>query len=687
MLPAMTADARPPIAYPPLSMPPVDLDRLVSVADFQAPAMERLHPVARTYIDGGSFAERTLRDNVAAWDRYRLRPRMLTDVAAIAPGTTVLGRATALPLGVAPAALHALAHPDAELATARAAAAAGAINVVSTMSSRSIEEIAATAPGGRRWFQLYVQPDPGLTRELVQRAAAAGYEALCLTVDVPVLGYRDAVVRDRFDPGPAAYGSLVRRNAWGRGMELDGALDARAVRLTWSSLAEIRSWTALPLVLKGILTAEDARLAVEHGAAGVWVSNHGGRQLDRAPAAIDVLAEVVDAVAGRAEVYLDGGIRRGPDVLVALALGARTVFTARPFLWGLACAGEAGVARVFEILREEIERSLALTGVSSPCALTGATSRPYPRGDDREPPRRPRRSSRPPRRSTRTPRPLATRSLAEQIRRANRLYYEDDAPELADAEYDALFRELVALETAFPPLVTPDSPTQRVGGAPSGGRFPEVRHRRPMLSLSNAFSHDELRAFDARVRRGLGLAAAPEPADGLTYVAELKIDGLAVSLQYERGRFTVGATRGDGTTGEDVTPNLRTIRGIPERLAEPVTPGGPWRGVHAQGGVRADQRGARGAGPGAVRQPAQQRGRVAAPEGPVRHRRSAALDVALPAGRGRPTAGRTACSTSLPRRPERRHPGSAASPRPSPASRRSASRSTPTARPASTSRA
>jgi DNA ligase (NAD+) len=161
--------------------------------------------------------------------------------------------------------------------------------------------------------------------------------------------------------------------------------------------------------------------------------------------------------------------------------------------------------------------------------------------------------------------------IAEQVRRANRLYYEDDAPELADAEYDALFRELVALETAFPALVTPESPTQRVGGAPAGGRFPEVRHLRPMLSLSNAFSHDELRAFDARARKGLGLPAAPEPALDLTYVAELKIDGLAVSLQYERGRFAVGATRGDGTTGEDVTPNLRTIRGLPERLAEPVT--------------------------------------------------------------------------------------------------------------------
>ncbi|HEY0444345.1 MAG TPA: NAD-dependent DNA ligase LigA, partial [Candidatus Limnocylindrales bacterium] len=161
-------------------------------------------------------------------------------------------------------------------------------------------------------------------------------------------------------------------------------------------------------------------------------------------------------------------------------------------------------------------------------------------------------------------------SLAEQVARANRLYYEQDAPELSDAEYDALFRQLVAVETAHPQLVTPDSPTQRVGGTPAG-TFDEVRHRRPMLSLANAFSHDELRAFDARVRRTLGLAAAPEPAEGLTYVAELKIDGLAISLRYERGRFVQGATRGDGTTGEDVTANLRTIESIPDRLPEPAT--------------------------------------------------------------------------------------------------------------------
>ena len=279
--------------------------------------------------------------------------------------------------------------------------------------------------------------------------------------------------------------------------------------------------------------------------------------------------------------------------------------------------------------------------------------------------------------------------LVEQVRRANRRYYEDDAPELTDAEYDALFRELVALETAFPALVTPDSPTQRVGGAPAGGRFPEVRHGHPMLSLSNAFSHDELRAFDARVRKGLGLPAAPEPAEGLTYVAELKIDGLAVSLRYEKGRFALGATRGDGTTGEDVTPNLRTIRAIPERLAEPATleargevfmPKAEFARINAE---REEQGLAlyanpRNSGAGSLRQ----------------------KDAAVTAGRQLSTWLYQLLEDAPPAQeglfdePARRPapapvtpPPSTASRRPSPASRPWASRSTPIARPASTSRA
>jgi 4-hydroxymandelate oxidase len=313
-----------------------------------------------------------LRSTPAAWDAFRLRPRVLTDIRSLDLSTTVLGRSVAMPIGIAPAALHGLAHADGELATARAATAAGVLNVISTVASQTLEDVADAAPGGRRWFQLYVQRDPGATRALVERAAAAGYEALCLTVDLPVLGYRDDVLRRTFDPGEDAYANLAKRDVWRADASLEELVDMRTVELTWDSLAEIRSWAPIPLVLKGILTAEDARLAVDNGADAVWVSNHGGRQLDRVAAGIDVLEEVVDAVEGRAEVYLDGGERRAPEVLIALALGARMVFAARPFLWALACAGEAGVAHALGILNDELERGLALMGVTSPAGLTRA---------------------------------------------------------------------------------------------------------------------------------------------------------------------------------------------------------------------------------------------------------------------------------------------------------------------------
>ena len=342
---------------------------MVSLHDFEGPARERLHPAAWAYYAGGAWDGHTLRANERDWGRYTLLPRVLVDVSATSLETAILGRPAALPIGVAPAALHGLAHPEGELATARAAAAAGAINVVSTVASRSIEEIAGAAPGGRRWFQLYVQRDWGVTRRLVERAAAAGYEALVLTVDAPVLGYRDDILRLPFDPGEDAYANLPKRDAWRHGGELDEILDMRGVPLTWDTLEEIRSWAPLPLVLKGILAAEDARIAVDRGVDAVWVSNHGGRQLDRSPSGIEALGPVVDAVEGRAEVYLDGGIRRGPDVLVALALGATAVFAARPFLSALAAAGEAGVTRAFEILREETDRALAIAGVTTPAAL------------------------------------------------------------------------------------------------------------------------------------------------------------------------------------------------------------------------------------------------------------------------------------------------------------------------------
>ena len=356
----MPDEPRPEHAYPPPSAPPIDLAGVASLADFEAPARDRLHPAAWAYYAGGGWDGLTIRDNLEAWRRYRFRPRVLVDVSDIDMSTTLLGAPVSMPVGIAPAALHGLAHPDGELATVRAATGAGVVTVVSTVASRSVEEVARASGDGLRWFQLYAQRDRAVSRDLVQRAEASGYRAIVLTVDLPVLGYRDDVLRLGFDPGTRAYGNLADRAAISGG--LDDLLDMRSVGLTWDTLAEIRSWSSLPLVLKGILTGEDARLAVEHGATAIWVSNHGGRQLDRSPAAIDVLDEVVEAVDGRAEIYLDGGVRRGTDVVTALAMGARAVFTARPLLYALACAGEPGVAKALAILREETARAMALVG-------------------------------------------------------------------------------------------------------------------------------------------------------------------------------------------------------------------------------------------------------------------------------------------------------------------------------------
>jgi 4-hydroxymandelate oxidase len=350
------------------------LAHAVSLGDLERLASERMTPEAWDYFAGGAEDEVTLAENVAAFRRRRFLPRVLRGVDTPDTRTTLLGREVALPIGVTPVAAQALAHPDGELATALAAAEAGAMFCLSTVSSRSLEEVAAAVPAGApRWFQLYVNEDARFTRRLVERAEEAGYEAIVLTVDLPVLGYREREKRRGWEldvplgnfsgaEGEAAAGEA--REPSGE-VDLDRLLDARHVGLDWAGLAPIRRWTALPLVLKGILHPDDARLALEHGAAAVWVSNHGGRQLDRSIAALDALEAVVAAVDGRAEVYLDGGIRRGSDALVALALGARAVFTGRPFVFGLGAGGRAGVARTFEILREELERAMTLLGVGS----------------------------------------------------------------------------------------------------------------------------------------------------------------------------------------------------------------------------------------------------------------------------------------------------------------------------------
>lgn len=347
----------------------------VSLGQFEAIARERMHPGAFDYVAGGAWDEISLDENVAAWQRYRFRPRVLVDVGKVEPGTTMLGGPVAIPVAVAPMAIQGLAHPLGEVAAARGAAAAGVPYILSTMSSRSIEEVAAGSPGGRNWFQLYVQAGPDETRALVERAAACGYEAIVLTVDLPILGYRERDRRGGFDLA-VPLGNFATNDAGPThrppaiGLEVLSTWERRT--LVWDDLATIRGWSSLPIVLKGILTAEDAALAVEHGADAIIVSNHGARQLDRTVAPIDVLAEVVAAVGGRTEIWVDGGVRRGLDIAIGLALGARGVLVGRPIFWALAAGGQAGVERALAVLREELEIAMALLGTPTATAITPA---------------------------------------------------------------------------------------------------------------------------------------------------------------------------------------------------------------------------------------------------------------------------------------------------------------------------
>lgn len=327
----------------------------VNLFEYEALAQAKMAPAFWDFYQGGSDDEVTLRANRATFEHIRLRPRVLVDVStsALDTRTTVLGTPVSMPILVAPTALHCLAHPEGECATAQGAGMANTLMVASTTSTRSLEEIAQAA-GGPLWFQLYVYPNPQVAEGLVQRAEAAGYRAIVLTVDLPPLGNREKDKRNNvtIPPPPFYEANFV-------GVEKMGQ---EWVTLNWESLSWLRSITSLPILLKGILTAEDALLAIEHGIAGIIVSNHGGRQLDTAIASIEALPEIVEAVAGRCEVYVDGGIRRGTDILKALALGARAVLIGRPALWGLAVDGAQGVFQVLEILRKELELAMALSG-------------------------------------------------------------------------------------------------------------------------------------------------------------------------------------------------------------------------------------------------------------------------------------------------------------------------------------
>jgi isopentenyl diphosphate isomerase/L-lactate dehydrogenase-like FMN-dependent dehydrogenase len=319
----------------------------INVFDYEALAQTRIEPMVWDYYQGGSDDEVTLRANRSAFERIRLRPRMLVDVSTIDMRTTVLGAPVSMPILIAPTAFHGLAHADGECATAQAAGQAGTLMIASTSATRSLEEVAAHA-SGPLWFQLYFH-NRASAQELVVRAAAAGYRALVVTADSPRWGNKERAIRSGFI-------TPVKANF----TRAEEALDD--VCVTWDALAWLRTLTDLPIVLKGLLTAEDAELAVQHGMDGIIVSNHGGRQLDGVAASIEALPEIVEAVAGRCEVYLDGGIRRGTDVLKALALGARAVLVGRPILWGLAVNGAQGVAHVLELLRAELELAMALAG-------------------------------------------------------------------------------------------------------------------------------------------------------------------------------------------------------------------------------------------------------------------------------------------------------------------------------------
>jgi isopentenyl diphosphate isomerase/L-lactate dehydrogenase-like FMN-dependent dehydrogenase len=343
----------------------------LNVADYEAIAREKLDAGAYGYFAGGAGDEWTLAENVRAFNRWLLRPRMLVDVGSVSTATTVLGAGVSMPILVAPTAFQRLAWPEGETAAARAAAAAGTVFCLSTLGSYTPGEIEAAAPDGQNWLQLYWSPDRGFTRALVEAAGEARFAAIALTVDLPLAGRRERDLRAAFELPPDLPLPNLPEDLGGGNFHATLA-DVIDRSITWRDLEWLAGLTDLPIVVKGILTAEDARLACEHGVAGVVVSNHGGRQLDGVAATIDALPEVVEACAGKVTVLLDGGVRRGTDVVKALALGARAVLVGRAAVWGLAAGGEDGVRGVLELLREELALALALLGCPAPEAVTPA---------------------------------------------------------------------------------------------------------------------------------------------------------------------------------------------------------------------------------------------------------------------------------------------------------------------------
>jgi 4-hydroxymandelate oxidase len=342
----------------------------LNLSEYESLARDRLDPMAYDYFRSGAADERTLHDNLAAFERVRLLPRVLVDVSGRSTATTCLGTELSMPVAVAPTAFHGLAHPEAEKATARAAAAAGTAMTVSTLSNTSLEDVAATCDGPM-WFQLYVFRDRGLTEELVRRAVESGFRAILVTVDAPLLGSREADVRNRFElPEGLTIASVEAGQVAAPGRAAGSGLaayfaDLLDPSLGWEDLEWLVGLSDLPVAVKGVHRPDDATQAMDSGAAGVVVSNHGARQLDTVPASLDMLPAIVDAVGEGVEVLMDGGVRRGTDVIKALALGASAVLIGRPVIWALAVDGEAGVSDALELLRTEIDLAMALCGCSS----------------------------------------------------------------------------------------------------------------------------------------------------------------------------------------------------------------------------------------------------------------------------------------------------------------------------------
>ncbi len=335
----------------------------MNLHEAEALAREKLPIGVFDFYSGGANDELSLAANRSIYDGVSLRPRVLVDVSARDMATSLLGTGVTAPVVIAPMAFQRMAHPTGELAVSRAAAAMNLIMTVSTFATCSMEDIAQAAPG-TRWFQLYVHRDRGFTRDMVQRVEAAGYAALVLTVDVPELGRRERDLRHGFALTPGLrFANFVDDGGSVNGVDLyafvEGMHDAT---LSWKDVEWLRGLSKMPVILKGVVRGDDASRAVQHGAAGIVVSNHGGRQLDTAVTGLQALPEVVEAVAGKALVMVDGGIRRGTDVLKALAFGADAVMLGRPVLWGLALDGEAGATRILELMLEELDKAMALCG-------------------------------------------------------------------------------------------------------------------------------------------------------------------------------------------------------------------------------------------------------------------------------------------------------------------------------------